>query len=273
LTDPTHPLREKRGDEEGVVFYIGRSRENHKVELQLNLGKTPAATCKDGKPRMFLTFKQVEYLVYWIEKMKLVAGGGRIPLPSTKSILFEDDLDDMVSLTNALSVIRPLISRPMAPQVPLMLTDPELVKRALNRPHQIYNRYKEERKQKAQPKESPSGLPEEPEQPSTPPPLEPAPGPETLGPETTEEAGSDQVDSAAKTAFHRAEQILIVASSAGEIGLPAHLRVEGGNTSGKAAFLSIHFEASGLDTLCSVGWAATWFDGDGEECRDQGMWM
>jgi hypothetical protein len=222
---------------------------------------------------MFITFKQVEYLVYYIEKMKLVDGGGRIPLPSTKSILFEDDLDDMVSSGNAVRILSPWTFLTIARQVPLMLTDPELVKKVLNRPHQIYNRYKEERKQKEQQKESPANTSEAMVQPSTPPLLEPAPEPEIHEPKTTDEASSVPIDSAAKTAFHRAEQILIVASAAGELGLPAHLRVEGENTSGKAAFLSIHFEASGLDTLCTVGWAATWFDEEGEECRDQGMWM
>jgi len=166
-----------------------------------------------------------------------------------------------------------LTFRTIARQVPLMLTDPELVKRALNRPHQIYTRYKEERKEKEQQKESSLDVAEETELPPSSPPLDPAPEPEIDEPKSTDEASPDPIDSAAKTAFHRAEQILIVASSAGEIGLPAHLRVESGNASGKASFLSIHFEASGLDTLCTVGWAATWFDEEGEECRDQGMWM
>jgi hypothetical protein len=154
-----------------------------------------------------------------------------------------------------------------------MLTDPDLIKRALNRPHQIYNRYKEEQKQKQQPKEIPVEVPDEVEQPTTPSAPEIAPEPKIVETDVPDQPTSDQVDSAAKTAFHRAEQILIVASSAGEIGLPAHLRVEGGNTSGKASFLSIHFEASGLDTLCTVGWAASWFDEEGEECREQAMWM
>ena len=42
-----------------------------------------------------MTFKQVEYLVYWIDKMQLVEG--RVPIPNSKSLLFENDLGDIVS--------------------------------------------------------------------------------------------------------------------------------------------------------------------------------
>jgi hypothetical protein len=42
-----------------------------------------------------MSFKQVEYLVYWIHKMQLV--DTKVPIPSSKSLLFEEDLGDLAS--------------------------------------------------------------------------------------------------------------------------------------------------------------------------------
>lgn len=44
-----------------------------------------------------MTFKQVEYLVYWIHQMELVPNKEHIPIPSSKSLLFEEDLEEIVS--------------------------------------------------------------------------------------------------------------------------------------------------------------------------------
>ena len=44
-----------------------------------------------------MTFKQVEYLVHWIHQMELVPDKGPIPVPSSKSLLFEEDLEEIVS--------------------------------------------------------------------------------------------------------------------------------------------------------------------------------
>jgi hypothetical protein len=57
------------------------------------------AMCRDGKPRAFMTFKQVEYLVHWIYQMELVPAKQHIPIPSSKSLLFEEDLEEIVSHT------------------------------------------------------------------------------------------------------------------------------------------------------------------------------
>jgi hypothetical protein len=172
-------------------------------------------------------------------------------------------------------------------QIPLLLTQPELVKKALNRPHQIYNRYKEaEERQtnKVAVEQEPPTIdahadsnpgPLNPTEVASPPPeLSDEPTSSTSVSTPEDERQSIALDSAAKTALHRAEQVYIAAST-GSL-LPAHLVVpssnSGSGSTGKSAFLSIHFDTNGLDTLSNVGWAVCWYSAEGEELRDQGLW-
>jgi hypothetical protein len=46
-----------------------------------------------------MTFRQVEYLVHWIHQMELVPAKQHIPIPSSKSLLSEEDLEEIVSHT------------------------------------------------------------------------------------------------------------------------------------------------------------------------------
>ena len=48
---------------------------------------------------------------------------------------------------------------------------------------------------------------------------------------------------------------------------------QGGSAGGRINFISIHFNSLGLDSVYEVGWAKTFWDGEGEEVRDQGHWM
>jgi hypothetical protein len=76
-------------------------------------------------------------------------------------------------------------------------------------------------------------------------------------------------------AYHRAQQLLIVASSE-DLPLPADLQTQtesGSDKGGKINFLSVHFNSLGLDTLCEVGWAKATWNEQGEEVREQGHWV
>jgi hypothetical protein len=44
-----------------------------------------------------MTFKQVEYLVHWMHQLELVPNKQHIAVPSSKSLLFEEDLEEIVS--------------------------------------------------------------------------------------------------------------------------------------------------------------------------------
>lgn len=75
-------------------------------------------------------------------------------------------------------------------------------------------------------------------------------------------------------AYHRAQQLLIVASSSEDLPLPADLQTGKETTdNAKINFISIHFNSIGLDTVYEVGWAKAYWNAEGEEIRDQGHWM
>jgi hypothetical protein len=83
---------------------------------------------------------------------------------------------------------------------------------------------------------------------------------------------SDYLTPVCLAAYHRAQKLLIVASSPEDLPLPADLQAQK-CSEGKINFLSVHFNSLGLDTLCEVGWAkAAWSD-EGDEVRVQGRWM
>lgn len=73
--------------------------------------------CRDVKPRLLMSFKQVQYLQYYIKQMRLV--DGVIPLPSSESLLFGQDIRDLE---------------------PFECNDPALTKKALSRAHQLHKK-------------------------------------------------------------------------------------------------------------------------------------
>lgn len=273
LVEPTHPLQQNLGEERGVVFYI--------------------AMCRDGKPRAFMTIKQVEYLVHWIHQMELVPAKQHIPIPSSKSLLFEEDLEEII---------------------PLVFSDPALIKRALNRPNQVYAR----RKAASEAAVAPVAAADVGAVGATGATVTMGEEEETSGDakkegEEEEETSAEQelriedsemenkikqvqeedrveededddepveldLDQAiCLAAYHRAQQLLIVASSEEDLPLPADLQAqtESGSDNGgkKINFLSVHFNTLGLDTLCEVGWAKASWNEQGEEVREQGHWI
>lgn len=281
LTSKDHPLRQNHGEEQGVVFDLG--------------------LCKDGKPRLLISFKQVEYLRYWIQKMKLVKGDDSyIPLPGIASLIRREDLDDIE---------------------PCLLKDSAYTKKALSRPAQVWKDLKKAREPKivtvpAEPSvnselssaEAPTvqddsvytssdiasmakeqvesymksmemgqvddaDLHDEQDETGTSTPT-PVSGQNTPPPQA-------ELEGPMNTYYH-AEQAYIIASDGGRppIYHPGTAPCEKDmRLAGKGAFLSLDLSTrEGRDDIVlDFGWATTWFEedknGDWLERKEQGHWI